>query len=210
MASPAAAPSQPFTDDEWRLLRVVVGRFERPVSFQHVHDALRDARNNAGIVRTNEELRSLIKQAINSGMLERSGKGNRASYRLAPQAAELEAPEAVAVEAPDQAEVIAPPVEERAEPPEAEQQPEFYTPEAAAQAEMIAAVAEPETPAEVAPAASKRSRRKPAAEAQAAPAKPARSTRKKAAPAAQAAPPPEAAEQAKPKRPRRKKAETTE
>ena len=74
-----AATPEPFTDQEWALVIDVVGRLERPASFQQIHDLLRDARNNAGISRTNEELRSLIKQSINNGTLERIGKGNRAS-----------------------------------------------------------------------------------------------------------------------------------
>ena len=74
------AAAEPFTDLEWALVIDVVGRLERPASFQQIHDLLRDARNNAGITRTNEELRSLIKQSINNGTLERIGKGNRASY----------------------------------------------------------------------------------------------------------------------------------
>jgi len=216
-AAPAAydpaviAAAQPFTELEWALVVDVVGRLERPASFQQIHDLLRDARNNAGITRTNEELRSLIKQSINNGTLERIGKGNRASYRLAPPAEDV---------APDQAEQIA---QAQSEQP-ADTQPEFYTPEAAAQAAQL----DVETPAEstaepqAAQQAAKRSRsrRKPAAEAtpavvvaptpvaEAAPAKPARSARKKAAPVAEAAPAAPAEEPAKPKRARRKK--TTE
>ncbi len=216
-AAPAAydpaviAAAQPFTELEWALVVDVVGRLERPASFQQIHDLLRDARNKAGIARTNEELRSLIKQSINNGTLERIGKGNRASYRLAPPAEDV---------APDQAEQIA---QAQSEQP-ADTQPEFYTPEAAAQAAQL----DVETPAEstaepqAAQQAAKRSRsrRKPAVEAtpavvvaptpvaEAAPAKPARSARKKAAPVAEAAPAAPAEEPAKPKRARRKK--TTE
>jgi len=209
------AAAQPFTDLEWALVIDVVGRLERPASFQQIHDLLRDARNNAGITRTNEELRSLIKQSINNGTLERIGKGNRASYRLAPPA------EAVA---PDQAEQI---VQAQSEQP-ADTQPEFYTPEAAAHAAQV----DVETPAEstaepqTAQPADKRSRsrRKPAAKAtpvveaaptpvaEAAPSKPARSSRKKAVPAAEAeaAPAAPAEEPAKPKRARRKKTASAE
>jgi hypothetical protein len=203
-----AITSQPFTDQEWALVVDVVGRLERPASFQQIHDLLRDARNNAGITRTNEELRTLIKQSINNGTLERIGKGNRASYRLAPPADEI---------APDQAEQI---VQAQDEQP-TDAQPEFFTPEAAAQAAQATTEAPAEAPAEpeAAPTAAKRSRsrRKPAAEttpaveaapapvAEAAPAKPARSSRKKAAPAAETAPAAPAEEPAKPKRARRKK-----
>ncbi len=164
-------------------------RYERPISFAQIHDAMRDARNNAGIVRTNEELRTLIKQAINSGMLERSGKGNRVTYRLAQSgepAETLETPELEGqVFAPPAAElegqVLTPPAAElegQVLAPPAVEPPTFFTPEAAAQAELaqhspdVVAEAEPPTvitaeePSAVAPAPQKRarSRRKPAAE----------------------------------------------
>jgi hypothetical protein len=76
---------RPFTDAEWQMLRNVVTAANRPLSFAQIHDLLREARNNASIFRTNEELRSLIKQAINAGILLRSGKGARVVYHLAPQ-----------------------------------------------------------------------------------------------------------------------------
>jgi hypothetical protein len=195
-----SAESQPFTDTEWQLLTNVVGRFERPASFQQIHDQLRDARNNAGISRTNEELRSLVKQAINTGLLERIGKGNRASYQLAQ-------PAEAADDAPDQATLIAEIVAG---------EPEFHTPEAAAQAELAnVAAPTPSTPSQPAPAKRTRARRKPAQAsaatpvAEAAPAKPARASRKKAAPAPEAAAPAPAEAPAKPKRARRKKSESS-
>ncbi|MEP7189580.1 MAG: NYN domain-containing protein, partial [Roseiflexaceae bacterium] len=193
--------TEPFTDLEWALVIDVVGRLERPASFQQIHDLLRDARNNAGITRTNEELRSLIKQSINNGTLERIGKGNRASYRLAPPADAT---------APDQAEQI---VQTQGEQP-ADTQPEVFQPEATAQAAQPDMETQAETSAKLEtaqPAAKRsRSRRKPVAEAapvveaEAAPAKPARSSRKKAAPVAEVAPAPVAEAPAKPKRARRK------
>lgn len=87
--------THPFTDAEWQMLHDVVASAGRPLSFAQIHDLLRSARNNAGIFRTNEELRSLIKQAINTGVLRRSGKGARVVYHLAPQEA-LEAVEGIA------------------------------------------------------------------------------------------------------------------
>ncbi len=80
-----SAEVRPFTEAEWQMLRNVVAAAGRPLTFAQIHDLLREARNKAGIFRTNEELRSLIKQAINSGMLRRSGKGARIVYHLAPQ-----------------------------------------------------------------------------------------------------------------------------
>ena len=81
---PQAQVGRPFEPREWQMLRTTVARFERPVSFAQIYDALREARNREQIDRTNEDLRSLTKQAINSGILERIGKGTRISYRLAP------------------------------------------------------------------------------------------------------------------------------
>jgi uncharacterized protein (TIGR00288 family) len=216
--------SAPFGEEEWQMLRDSVALFNKPASFQQIHDALRNARNSVGSGRTNEELRSLIKQGINNGMLARLGKGNRVTYRLAEPAAETDA--AAPAEdlpegqegAPDQSELIAPAAED------ATGQPEFYTPEAAAQAEQLATADEAAAAVEVeapAPARRSRSRRKPAPaetaatpEVEAQPAataeqpKPRRSPRRKAAPAAEAAPATE--EPAKPKRSRRKKTETAE
>ncbi|MEO7909677.1 MAG: NYN domain-containing protein, partial [Roseiflexaceae bacterium] len=180
--------AEPFTDLEWALVIDVVGQLERPASFQQIHDLLRDARNNAGITRTNEELRSLIKQSINNGTLERIGKGNRASYRLAPPAEEV---------APDQTEQI---VQAQSE-PRADTQPGMSSAEGTAQIAQLDTemLAEASVEPEIAHPAAKRSRsrRKPAAEAapaieaapapvaEAAPAKPARSSRKKPAPVAE-------------------------
>ncbi|MEM8534168.1 MAG: NYN domain-containing protein [Chloroflexota bacterium] len=77
--------SAPFTEDEWQTLRDVMKEFTRPVSFAKIHDTLREVRNRdeTGIVRTNEELRTLVKQAINNGMFTRTGKGSRVTYQLA-------------------------------------------------------------------------------------------------------------------------------
>jgi uncharacterized protein (TIGR00288 family) len=232
-----AAPEEvggPFEESEWNLLRDIVLRFERPAPFNQIHNALREARNSAGITRTNEELRTLIKQAINTGMLERSGKGNHIVYRIAPQATALGEGHDVG-ETPDQTELI-----EAAEP--AAGQPEFHTPEAAAQAALAGAEPEAAEPivapptvitaedsavAEGAPAPKQRSRarRKPAAEApveapaETTPTKARRTRRKKTEPAVQAPAPvveapiettPAETAPAKARRTRRKKTDNAE
>lgn len=79
-----AASMVPFSDEERGLVKAMVAASERPLSFQQIHDQLREQRKREdGIQRTNEELRSLIKIAINSGELQRIGRGNRVSYRVA-------------------------------------------------------------------------------------------------------------------------------
>jgi uncharacterized protein (TIGR00288 family) len=238
VAAPAEG-TRPFDESEWSVLRDVMSHFERPVAFNQIHNALREARNSAGINRTNEELRTLIKQAINSGMLMRSGKGSQIVYRLPPQPDEP-ATQPEPGDTPDQIALIegAEPQAEPATTPEAtsNDQPEFHTPDAAAEAQRMeqqvedvaeasvtAEVAEPPTViaaadsalAEPAPAkpSRSRSRRKPASPAAEAPAvqepaaKPKRRRAQKAEPVAEA---PAAEETSKPKRTRRKKAEVAE
>ncbi|MCX6014982.1 MAG: NYN domain-containing protein [Chloroflexales bacterium] len=81
-------PTLPFSSEERQFVRAIVGASERPLSFQQIHDLLRNTRNRGadGVSRTNEELRSLIKLSINSGELQRIGRGNRVSYRIAASA----------------------------------------------------------------------------------------------------------------------------
>ncbi|MGB9632883.1 MAG: hypothetical protein ACPL8I_06130, partial [Chloroflexaceae bacterium] len=71
-----------FSDEEWTIFREIMARFTRPVSFQQIFDTLREQRKEHNLARTNEQLRSMVKQAINSGMLERSGRGKRVYYTL--------------------------------------------------------------------------------------------------------------------------------
>lgn len=82
-----------FSEEEWQTLKDTLLRTTRPLSFMQIHDLLRGERNNAGLQRTNEELRTMIKQAINTGILTRSGKGSRVAYRLAQPDDSLEASE---------------------------------------------------------------------------------------------------------------------
>lgn len=96
-ASPAAEGGEPaseageaevldehidFSDDEWALFRTMMAGFSKPASFQQIFDTLRDVRKEHNLARTNEQLRSMVKQAINSGLLERSGRGKRVYYML--------------------------------------------------------------------------------------------------------------------------------
>jgi uncharacterized protein (TIGR00288 family) len=92
-AQPAAAPvlaeaegeaeeALAFGDDEWSVFREMMRGFTKPVAFVQIFDGLRALRQQGRINRTNEQLRSLAKQAINGGMLERSGRGTRVYYRL--------------------------------------------------------------------------------------------------------------------------------
>lgn len=71
-----------FSEEEWAIFRTMMASFTKPVSFQQIFDTLREWRKQHNLNRTNEQLRSMIKHAINTGMLERSGRGKRVYYTL--------------------------------------------------------------------------------------------------------------------------------
>ncbi|HEX5691392.1 MAG TPA: NYN domain-containing protein [Roseiflexaceae bacterium] len=140
----AVAPTETirsFEQSEWDVLRDIVSRFERPVAFNQIHNALREARNSAGINRTNEELRTLIKQAINTGVLLRSGKGSQIVYRLQPSAGPVDAPEldegGEPGDTPDLVELIEGAEPEGGQTEASANQPEFHTPDAATEAQRM-------------------------------------------------------------------------
>lgn len=77
-----------FTEDEWQAFRTMMQSFEKPASFGQIFDALRGLRQKQLVVRTNEQLRSMINHAIDRGMLERVERGRRMYYVLAEQTQE--------------------------------------------------------------------------------------------------------------------------
>lgn len=98
-AAPAPAQAQPadeepddaelageepvtFEDEEWQVFSKMMAGFTKPVSFAHIFDSLRELRKEQQLTRTNEQLRTMVKQAINNGMIERRGRGKRVYYEL--------------------------------------------------------------------------------------------------------------------------------
>lgn len=77
-----AEPEEVFSDEEWQAFRAMMAEQSRPISFTQMLEGLRSLRNQQVINRTNEQIRTLAKQAINSGMLDRSGRGTRIYYTL--------------------------------------------------------------------------------------------------------------------------------
>ena len=75
-----------FSDEEWQVFREMMSDFTKPISFAQIFDSLRAQRQQGRITRSNEQLRTLVKQAINTGFLERSGRGTRVYYRIAENA----------------------------------------------------------------------------------------------------------------------------
>lgn len=81
----AAVPAEAevrFSDAEWQAFQNMISAFGRPVSFTQILDGLRDLRNQQVINRTNEQMRTFAKQAINGGMLDKIGRGRHTYYQL--------------------------------------------------------------------------------------------------------------------------------
>ncbi|MBV9787018.1 MAG: hypothetical protein JOZ51_02510, partial [Chloroflexi bacterium] len=74
-----------FGEREWQIFRGSMSQFTDPVRFAEIFSALRGLRNQEIIDLTNNELKELVKQAINRGMLQRTGRGAKAYYRLSSQ-----------------------------------------------------------------------------------------------------------------------------
>ncbi len=74
-----------FSDRDWEIFRGAMLQFSDPVRFADIFTMLRGLRNQEVIDLTNHELKELVKQAINRGMLQRTGRGARAYYRLSSQ-----------------------------------------------------------------------------------------------------------------------------
>ena len=113
-----------FTDREWEVFRTSMSQFTEPVRFAEIFNALRGLRNQEVVELTNNELRELVKQAINRGMLQRTGRGARAYYRLSSQY-RLASPEATAEEAAAPSAPEAPPASSE---PTAAEEPVSTTP----------------------------------------------------------------------------------
>lgn len=73
-----------FSAEEWQKFRTLLASFSKPLPFGKIWELLRERRNLQEFMRTNEQLRNLIKQAIGNGTLERSGGGKHAYYKLKP------------------------------------------------------------------------------------------------------------------------------
>jgi uncharacterized protein (TIGR00288 family) len=71
-----------FSDVEWELFRTTVRELGKPATFQQLLSALQTARKQHGLPRTTEENRTMLKQAIHHGMLERITRNRRVYYTL--------------------------------------------------------------------------------------------------------------------------------
>jgi uncharacterized protein (TIGR00288 family) len=71
-----------FSEAEWELFHTTVRELGKPATFQQLLSALQTARKQHGLPRTTEENRTMLKQAIHHGMLERITRNRRVYYTL--------------------------------------------------------------------------------------------------------------------------------
>lgn len=75
-------PQDGLNSQDWRVFRDVMREFDEPALFIQIYDSLRNYRNRDRIDLSNREIKDMIKQAINKGMLERNTKGSHAYYTI--------------------------------------------------------------------------------------------------------------------------------
>ncbi|MFN3374870.1 MAG: NYN domain-containing protein, partial [Chloroflexus sp.] len=71
-----------FSAEEWELFRNTVQALGKPATFQQLLSALQAARKQHSMPRTTEENRTMLKQAIHHGILERTTRNRRVYYTL--------------------------------------------------------------------------------------------------------------------------------
>jgi hypothetical protein len=71
--------------NDWRVFSDMMRQFDEPVLFIQIYDALRGLRNQEVLDLSNQQIRAMIKQAINTKMLQRSTRGQHAYYKLNPE-----------------------------------------------------------------------------------------------------------------------------
>ncbi len=71
-----------FSTEEWDIFRAMLREAAKPLSFIQISNMLRRMRKEHGVNRTNEQFRTMTKQAIHRGLIERGGRGKRVYYTL--------------------------------------------------------------------------------------------------------------------------------
>jgi len=73
-----------LTDKDWAVFEEAMRQFDNPVLFIQIYDALRGLRNNEIIELSNQDIKRMIKLAINEALLKRSTRGSHAYYQIDP------------------------------------------------------------------------------------------------------------------------------
>lgn len=71
-------------DKDWAVFEEAMRQFDRPVLFIQIYDALRSFRNKDIISLSNQDIKRMVKLAINEGLLLRTTRGPHAYYHIDP------------------------------------------------------------------------------------------------------------------------------
>jgi uncharacterized protein (TIGR00288 family) len=73
-----------LTDMDWGVFEEAMRQFDKPVLFIQIYDALRSLRNKEIISLSNQDIKRMVKLAINEGLLVRTTRGSHAYYQIDP------------------------------------------------------------------------------------------------------------------------------
>jgi uncharacterized LabA/DUF88 family protein len=79
------APLEGIGTKEWQIFRETMNQFGESVLFIQIYDALRGLRNKEVLDLSNKQIKGMVKQAINKGMLVRTTRGAHGYYHLSPR-----------------------------------------------------------------------------------------------------------------------------
>jgi len=81
-APDADTPVGEITDKDWAVFEEAMSQFDQPALFIQMYDALRGLRNKEIIDLSNNDIKHMIKIAINEGLLTRLTRGSHAYYKV--------------------------------------------------------------------------------------------------------------------------------
>lgn len=71
-----------ISDRDWAVFEEIMNQFDQPALFIQIYDALRGMRNKEIMDLSNNDIKHMMKVAINEGLLERLTRGSHAYYKL--------------------------------------------------------------------------------------------------------------------------------
>ena len=90
-AEPAGEEEEPLSleglelsDMDWGVFEEAMRQFDKPALFIQIYDALRNFRNKDIIALSNQDIKRMVKTAINHGLLLRTTRGSHGYYRINP------------------------------------------------------------------------------------------------------------------------------
>lgn len=74
-----------LSDMDWGVFEEAMRQFDKPALFIQIYDALRNFRNKDIIALSNQDIKRMVKLAINEGLLVRTTRGSHAYYHIDPE-----------------------------------------------------------------------------------------------------------------------------